>query len=274
MNNFSIKILGSASPYPKGEKNGQGLLVKYDRKNILLNCGSGVTRLMNFPDDLDNLNIIISSLRPEFITDLETIALAIDESKKLGYNSNTNINLYLPDGNTSNVTKNYPSYGRIKPYTVTEKEPSERYSQITKQLSPYKINIIGLSNIKKLSDEINLKRKKTYNGNPEAYSFRICTTYGDVTYIGNASNWAELIDFSKDSKYLICGAEHTYGQYRKEGNLYANEAAKLAESANIEKLILTQLHPEKSDEDYLREAKRYFENVEIAKEGKEYILKK
>ena len=51
MKEIAITPLGTISPYPKGDKNCPGFLVQYNNNNILLDCGSGITRLLNFPQD-------------------------------------------------------------------------------------------------------------------------------------------------------------------------------------------------------------------------------
>ena len=59
---MNLKVLGSISPYPKGNNNGVSFLVttKYDNQNILLDIGAGSTRLLDMTTDLENLIVIIT----------------------------------------------------------------------------------------------------------------------------------------------------------------------------------------------------------------------
>ena len=52
MSKIIITPLGTISPYTKGNMNCPGFLVEYNGKKLLLDCGNGITRLLNFPDDL------------------------------------------------------------------------------------------------------------------------------------------------------------------------------------------------------------------------------
>ena len=59
MSKIIITPLGTISPYTKGNMNCPGFLVEYNSKKILLDCGNGITRLLNFPNDLKDLNVIL-----------------------------------------------------------------------------------------------------------------------------------------------------------------------------------------------------------------------
>ena len=59
MSEITITPLGTISPYTKGNMNCPGVLINYNNKKILLDCGSGITRLLKFPDTLEDLLIII-----------------------------------------------------------------------------------------------------------------------------------------------------------------------------------------------------------------------
>ena len=59
---MKLRVLGSVSPYAKGKNNCPGYLIDEKETKILLDCGSGITRELNLPKDLENLTIIISHL--------------------------------------------------------------------------------------------------------------------------------------------------------------------------------------------------------------------
>ena len=43
MSEITITPLGTISPYTKGNMNCPGILINYNNKKILLDCGSGIT---------------------------------------------------------------------------------------------------------------------------------------------------------------------------------------------------------------------------------------
>ena len=49
---MKLKVLGSVSPYQNKNNNCPGFLVEKEDKRYLLDCGSGITRELNIPNDL------------------------------------------------------------------------------------------------------------------------------------------------------------------------------------------------------------------------------
>ena len=45
-----VTPLGTVSTYCQGEKNCPGFLIQYLDNKILLDCGNGISRQLNFPD--------------------------------------------------------------------------------------------------------------------------------------------------------------------------------------------------------------------------------
>ena len=85
MDELIITPLGTVSPYPKGNTNCPGFLVEYNEYKVLLDCGEGISKLLKFPDDLNNLIIIISHLHKDHYSGLSSIAYASFVYKNLGY---------------------------------------------------------------------------------------------------------------------------------------------------------------------------------------------
>ena len=54
---MKLKVLGSVSPYCKDQLNCPGYLIDSGKGKILLDCGSGSSGNMSFPEDIHNLNI-------------------------------------------------------------------------------------------------------------------------------------------------------------------------------------------------------------------------
>lgn len=79
-----VKVLGTQSPYSKGNHHCPGFLVKDGESKILLDCGSGVHNNMNFPDSLDGLSIILTHLHRDHYNDVFIFQYASHVFRKLG----------------------------------------------------------------------------------------------------------------------------------------------------------------------------------------------
>ena len=67
---MKLKVLGTQSPYNTIGHNCPGFLITDDETKIMLDCGSGSHNLLNFPNDLNNLSIIISHLHRDHYNDV------------------------------------------------------------------------------------------------------------------------------------------------------------------------------------------------------------
>lgn len=76
MSKIEIIPLGTVSPYPKENMNCPGFLIKYNNKNVLLDCGNGITRLLKLPKDLENLNVIITHYHKDHFGDIGALQYA------------------------------------------------------------------------------------------------------------------------------------------------------------------------------------------------------
>jgi len=95
MSKIIITPLGTISPYTKGNMNCPGFLIEYNGKKLLLDCGNGITRLLNFPTDLKDLNIIITHYHKDHFGDLGILQYASFVYHNLGLIDNK-IKIYLP----------------------------------------------------------------------------------------------------------------------------------------------------------------------------------
>ena len=117
-----IKIipLGTVSPFCTDKNNCPGYLIRYKDYNILLDCGNGISNYLNVPNDLENLNIIISHLHMDHYGDLGSIAYSSYIYNKLGY-LNERIKVYIPEGDITDFDyimdfENKENYLDIIPY--------------------------------------------------------------------------------------------------------------------------------------------------------------
>ena len=248
---IKITPLGTVSPYCKGNMNCPGFFVENNHNKILLDCGNGIIRYLNLVKDLNNLTIIISHLHKDHYGDLLNIAQTSYVLKRLGY-LQEKIKVYIPTGDKISVKEDYKDndgWGTTK--TVRK-------------------NLIDFDYIMDLSKVGYLEIIPYENNSILKTEVLILVYSSDTGYYGNS-----LEEFAKDANLLICESTFLRGQIKSEdSHLFAYEAGLIAKNANVEKLLLTHFWPEIDKQNYVDEAKEYFDNVEAAIEGKVLRLKK
>lgn len=249
MNRVELKVLGSVSPYCKGKCNCSGYLISDNNSKILLDCGFGVSRELKFPDDLNNLSIIISHYHKDHFGDLFAIKYAIQCYKNLNLFDGI-VNLYIPKSNDINYK-----------YIINE---CKKYFNIVEydENSNFKIEKFKISFFKTVHSIDN-------------YSVRIVNDSKIIIYSGDMGYHKidEYCNFCKNADIFIC--ESTFLMKEEINNkyhLHTNEAVKIAINSNVKKLILTHMWPEHNKNLYLNEVKKEFSNVSVAKEKEICII--
>ena len=271
---LEIIPLGTVSTFCYKDKCCPGFLVKHDNQNILLDCGNGITKHMILPDDLNNLTIIISHLHPDHYGELLSIAQSSLVFQRMGY-IKEKIKVYIPYGDKIDVTEDYID---------TDGWSASRL--VTKNLIDYDflINLEKHGFIKFIpyteKEQIHINDLNiSFKRNPHqiiTYSTKIQIHDNIVVYSSDTGYKNNILEnFSKDADLLICESTFLRGQTKLEDyHLYAHEAGKIAAKSNVNKLLLTQFWPTIDKEQYIQEAKEYFENTEAAQEGKRLILRR
>lgn len=252
MTDLIITPLGTASPYCKDEKNCPGFLIESNGFKVILDCGDGISRLLNFPEVFDNLIIILSHLHKDHYSGLSSIAYASYVYNKFGL-LNERIKVYVPFSYEDSVDYDYlMKYGEENFLTFKS----------------YDIN----STINHGDMDI------TFCNSKHAYpSYSIKVKSGDISivYSGDTGYNYNLVKFSKDADLLICESTFLKEQQKKDDvHLYAFEAGVIAKKANVKDLLLTHFWPEIDSENYVEEAKGIFENTSAAKEGEKIVLRR
>ena len=91
----NLKFLGSISPYSVKNDNCPGYFLSVNNQKILLDCGFGVCKELNIPDDFKNLNIFISHFHKDHYMDIYALAYASYVYNKLGI-LKEKIKVYIP----------------------------------------------------------------------------------------------------------------------------------------------------------------------------------
>lgn len=218
--------------------------------NLLLDCGNGITKNLNLPNDLLNLTIIISHLHKDHYGDLLALSYASYVYNKLGI-LKKKIDVYIPDNETLDDFK----------YLNSFKE--ENYLNFITYNENTKLNI----------DSLNITFKKTKHP-IETYAMKIKDNKNILTYSADTGFDDKLIDFFKNADLLVCESSFLKEHKKNNNHLSAEEAAKLANLSNAKKLLLTHFWPEIKSKKYLKESKSIFKKTYIAKTNKIYKLKK
>lgn len=243
-----LKVLGTVSPHCHNEKNCPGFLVTTNNSKILLDCGNGITRNLNYPDDIQDLIIIISHLHRDHYSDLFSLAYDSYVYHNLGILKNR-IKVYIP--------------------IQTSEETKYDYNLLTNLGEENYLEIITYQQQETITQG---NTKISFSPNPHSipsYSIKIqegtqsLVYSGDTGYIGNT-----LEKFAIGANLLICESTFLKGQTRKKDyHLYAHEAAQIAKKSDVDKLLLTHFWPDIDKDLYLQEALPIFENTQVAEEN-------
>ena len=253
MSKIIITPLGTISPYTKGNMNCPGFLVEYNNKKILLDCGNGITRLLNFPSDLKDLNVIITHYHKDHFGDLGALQYASYVYHNLGL-LDKKIKIYLPKNdigfNKESITSNYESYSDY--YDINDS---------------YSFSI----------DDLNITFENNNSHTIESYMVKLQNKDFKIIYTSDigTTNLNELVDSCKDADLIICESSFLQKHnVNSKTHMTAYEAGILANKSKAQKLLLTHFWPEEDKNLYLEEALQSFYNVETAVENKKIILRK
>lgn len=245
---MELKVLGSVSPYCKGEENGVSYLVTSNKSNakIVLDLGYGSSRMFNFPCDLKNMHVILSHLHGDHVADLSAICYAAQVYHLHGL-LDEKLTIYVPKGYEDEY------YFTIK--TLYD----EGWFEIVYYDENDSLNIDGM----------NVTFQKSKHPVP-AYSARITDSEKTIVYTGDCGYDEELIPFYNDADILLHDSGFLRENKVNDNHSTAFEAGVDAKKANVKKLVLTHFWPEIDSWEYVEEAKEVFENTFAARTGKSF----
>lgn len=245
---YNLKILGSISPYCKKDMNCPGYMIFNDNNKILLDCGFGVSRLLDFPNNLENLIIIISHYHKDHYADLFAIKYAVLCYERLGL-LKTSVKVYIPK-----VQKDDEFY---LDYCLIKSEEEKKF----------KIFEYDDSNEIKI-DDISIEFIQTYHS-IKNYSVKLTCNDKKIVYSGDMGykNIEKYINFVKNANLFICECSFLEAECKdNKYHLHTDEVALISKLSGCKKVILTHTWPEHDKYEYINEVKKTFENVHIATE--------
>lgn len=249
---MKLKILGTQSPYNTEGHNCPGFLITDGETKLMLDCGSGSHSLLNFPNDLNNLSVILSHLHRDHYNDIYNLqysSFVFHNQKRI----EKPIDIYLPATPT-----------RIYEDILSESNSFAKYDTINEKTN---LNI-G-----------NMQISFCQTNHPvETYAIKVTNGERTIVYTSDTSfsSKDKLINFSKDTDLLICESSllKSYGFPEINSHLTAEQAGIIAKESNAKGLILTHFWPEELPQKFVEEAKKVFSRVIAANEGQTIDLQK
>lgn len=263
MSELIVTPLGTVSPYCKDNSNCPGFLVSDGNFKILLDCGNGVSRLINIKEDLKNLNIILSHLHKDHYGDLFSLAYASYILHQNGILLKP-VSVYMPRIGTTN-----PQYNK---YTFDESEEDYKFIHNIKEKF---MNFSDYDDRSKLQiGNIKITFMQTHHS-VRTYAVKLEMKGIKIVYSSDTGYKSidEMIKFAYGADLFICESsllksDNIYNEF----HLHAHEAGNIARLAHVKKLLLTHFWPETDKKLYLDEAKLLFTNTDIAVEGKSFVI--
>lgn len=251
MEKLIITPLGTISPYPKKNMNCPGFLIEYGEEKVLLDCGNGITRLLDFPTCLKNLNVIITHYHKDHFSDIGAIEYASYVYHCLGL-LDDKIKIMLP--------KNDIDFN--KQTIISNKESYAEYFDIDDN---YLFSI----------GDLNISFQDNKSHTIESYMVRLQNKNLKIIYTSDigSNNFKKLVKFCENADIIICESSFLKKHNSlSKTHMTAYDAGMLAKYANAKKLLLTHFWPEENKKSYLEEAKEIFKNTEVAEENKKLVL--
>lgn len=267
---MELKILGTVSPKCYNDKNCPGYLLSKGNKKLLLDCGNGSTKYINSIEELSDIIIIISHLHRDHWGDLLSLSYDSYVLHNLGL-LKERVKVYIPEPDfEEKITSIVIDQLTGLPIPIITQQAIADYEFLLNLGEEQFLEFITYNEQTKLKiDDMEIDFSK----NPhqiKAYSIRVKDQESTLVYSGDTGfKNNTLTNLAKDADLLICESTFLTSQPKKSDyHLTTIEAATIAKEANVKSLLLTHFYPTIEKEEYIKEAKKIFENTQAAEEGK------
>ena len=289
-----ITFLGTSCGIPTKERNTYSVLLKFNKENILIDCGEGTQiqlRKIDFsPSKVTR--ILISHLHGDHILGLPGLIqtrLTSDNKKEIYIYGPKNTKKYL--NNLLSMFLNKKELQKIKIYEVNKGKIFENndFTIMCEKLD-HSIECLGYSIIEKDRRKINLNytkkfglinnpllgdlqkgKKITFKGHKITPNKATFLKKGKkITFVMDTKLCKSAINLAKNSDLLI--SESTFTKELKDKaikfkHLTSEEAAYIAKKSKSKELILTHFSQRyKTTDDIYKQAKKIFSKVKCAKD--------
>lgn len=234
---MKITIIGHWGGFPRAGEATSGYLIEHDEYKLLLECGSGVVSSLQKVTDIKYIDAaLITHYHYDHCCDIGPLQYARQIKTQLG-EINKPLPIYAPEGEFFDLLK-WEDYT----YGVCFNADSNLI------LGPFEISFIK-------------------NVHPvEAYSVKIRCKDKVFSFTSDTSYFEGLTEFFAGSDLLICECSfYSHMDGTKAGHLNSSQAGRLAERANVKRLILTHLPHFGDLNDLLAQAKEHYSgDMELA----------
>jgi ribonuclease BN (tRNA processing enzyme) len=235
-------ILGSGTCVPSLQRSACSALVFTDQVNILLDCGPiTIHKLLEINTTINDIDyLLLSHFHPDHTGELVNILFATK----------------YPDGNQRGVPLTViggPGFNDF--YSGLEKvygpwmSPSADFVTLI-EMPPDQTNTL-------LFGSISVATTPTEH-RPESIAYRISDPYGKtIVYSGDTDVSENLIALAQDADIFICESALP-DDLKAPGHLTPSLAGKMAQQANVKKLVLTHFYPECEKADIISQCRKNY----------------
>ena len=287
---MNITFLGTGCMQPTKQRNHSAILLSHKGENLLFDCGEGTQRQFRF-----------AGLKPAKVTKLFIthwhgdhcfgIPGMLSAMKADGFDDI--LEIYGPKGSKvylKHMLKGF-AYRSFVKYKITEVSNGKILDAgdyiVEARSLKHSVPCVGYSLIEKDRLRIDVKKAKKLNlSGPilgklqKGKNIKVngkLVKFKDVTYIIKGKKISYIADtikcpgtlkLAKDCDLLISEATHCDDiKKKKYMHLTVKEACEIGKKGKIKKLVLTHISGRyKNSKDVLKEAKKYFKNVQVAED--------
>jgi len=239
-------ILGTSGGFPAPGGATSGYLLRFQEKNILIDCGSGVlSNLFRFipVEQLDA--VILTHLHHDHISDIQVLRYAIDLSRRF-----------------DKPVKQIPVFAPATPELLAATLQSDSNLIVGTISHGTELNMFGAT-----------VRFLAMDHPVETYGVAIELAGRKIVYTGDSIPCANLDELLRDADLAIMDAG-SLERFRKPVMMHmtAAECASIAAKAGVKKLVLSHLLPLFDEQEILQEARTNFPDAVLAKIGDTYTI--
>ncbi len=291
---IEITFLGTSSMVPTKDRNVQGIHFNYNGEGILFDCGEGTQRQMNIAgiNRLKVKKIFISHWHGDHVSGLVGLIQTIGNTEYPD-----TLKIYGPEGSKKYMNHLLNSCVfdlrinlEVNEFKLKEKKVIEENSDYYIEAAPLEHGIpcLGYSFVEKDKRTVNMNALKKYGlktgpligklQREENVEFEGKTiNYEDVTSVKKGKKLSIIMDtkqvpncevLAENADLLICEATYESGKENKAeeyNHMTAEQAAFIANNANVKKLILTHFSQRyKSVNELEKEAREIFPDTKTA----------
>ena len=238
---MKLTVLGSCGTFPGVDGACSGYLIQDGKANILIDCGNGVMSRVQRYCKIEEIDaIILSHLHYDHISDIFVFKYAI-ETKILKGHVFRKKKILLPATPEETAKKLYGE-NLFDMIHISE--------DLAMNIGDFRLSFARMPHL------------------IESYAVTVMQGDKKLTYSGDMGKNEKIKEVVRDADVFLCESTllKDNGDWRHSHHFSAGMAAEIASACNVKKLLLTHLWFEEDKQEYLKEARKYFDNSFLAEE--------